>query len=394
MSNPFKRFFKRDAGGTSVGFVIGSEDDSICVRGYTSLDHNPEVMTACRRIAELIGSITIHLMDSTDKGDFRIKNELSRMIDITPMPNMNRSTWMQAIIMNLLLYGRGNSVVLPHTRAGYLRRLEPVAAGRVAWEPIGHTDYNVLIDGKRYRPDDVLHFVYNPDRTYLWKGRGVNVSLQDIANNLKQAEATKKGFLASKWKPSVIIKVDASNESFRDPELREKMLESYITSDGAGQPWIIPGEQIDVETIKPLTLADLAIADTVEVDKRTVAAVMGVPAFLLGVGDYDKAAWNAFVQNTVRPIALMIAQEMTRKLILSPDWFLKFNVLSLMDWDLSTISKVYGELSDRGFVTGNEVRDRLGMSPAEGLDEFRILENYLPWDMSGLQKKLVQSGNE
>lgn len=387
-------FFRRSNRSTkpAIGIVLGSDEESLCVPGYVSLDRNPEVMTAVRRIAELIGSITIHLMDSTDKGDYRIKNELSRMIDITPMPNMTRSIWIQSIVQNMLLHGKGNAVVLPHTRGGYLKKLEPIASSRVSFQPIGYDDYRVMIDGRTYRPDDVLHFVYNPDRLYLWKGRGVDVSLKDVANNLKQAAATKKGFLESKWKPSVIIKVDAMNQSFSDPELRKKMLDEYIKTDGAGQPWIIPGEQVQVETIKPLTLKDLAISDTVEIDKRTVAAIFGVPAFLLGVGEYNKDAWNAFVQNTVRPIVLSMAQEMTRKLILSPDWYLKFNVLSLMDWDLKMISDVYGALSDRGYVNGNEVRDRIGMSPVDGLDEFRILENYIPVDMTGLQKKLIQEG--
>lgn len=375
-----------------IGLVVGTTEDSICVPGYTSLDKCPEVMTACRRIAELIGSITIHLMKNTDNGDVRIVNELSKMIDITPMPNMTRSTWVQAFVTTMLLQGRGNAIVLPHTRAGIIKRLEPIAASRVSWEPIGWSDYNVFIDGRKYRPDDVLHFVYNPDPVYLWKGQGINVSLKDVANNLKQAEATKRGFLESKWKPSVIVKVDAMTEQFATPEGRNKILDEYVKMDGAGKPWIIPGEQIDVQTIKPLTLADLAISDTVEVDKRTVASVLGIPPFVLGVGDYDKDAWNAFIQNTVRPIALQIAQEMTRKLIISPDWYLKFNTLSLMDWDLKTISEVFGGLSDRGFVTGNEVRDRIGMNPVDGLDEFRVLENYIPVDKSGLQKKLVQEG--
>lgn len=375
-----------------IGLVVGTTEDSICVPGYTSLDKCPEVMTACRRIAELIGSITIHLMKNTDNGDVRIVNELSKMIDITPMPNMTRSTWVQAFVTTMLLQGRGNAIVLPHTRAGIIKRLEPIAASRVSWEPIGWSDYNVFIDGRKYRPDDVLHFVYNPDPVYLWKGQGINVSLKDVANNLKQAEATKRGFLESKWKPSVIVKVDAMTEQFTTPEGRNKILDEYVKMDGAGKPWIIPGEQIDVQTIKPLTLADLAISDTVEVDKRTVASVLGIPPFVLGVGDYDKDAWNAFIQNTVRPIALQIAQEMTRKLIISPDWYLKFNTLSLMDWDLKTISEVFGGLSDRGFVTGNEVRDRIGMNPVDGLDEFRVLENYIPVDKSGLQKKLVQEG--
>lgn len=377
---------------SKVGIVV-SKEDSFCVPGYIPLDKCPEIMTGVRRIAELIGTMTIHLMNNTEQGDVRIVNELSRMIDINPMPNMTRSTWVQAFVTTLLLSGRGNAIVLPHTSRGLLRRLEPIAASRVSFNPIGWSDYEVYIDGRRYRPDDVLHFVYNPDPTYLWKGKGVNVSLADLARNLKQAEKTKEGFLASKWKPSVIIKVDAMTPQFATPEGREQMLESYIESDGEGQPWIVPGEQIDIETIKPLTLADLAISDTVEVDKRTVAAVLGIPPFVLGVGEYNQKAWNAFVQNTIRPIALGIAQEMTRKLIVSPNWYLKFNTLSLMDWDIQTISEVFGKLSDRGFVTGNEVRDRIGMSPVEGLDEFRILENYIPYDMSGLQTKLIQKGD-
>lgn len=381
-------FQKRSAG--NVGIVISNEGDSLCVPGYTSLDKNPEIMTACRRIAELIGSITIHLMNNTEQGDERIVNELSRLIDIEPMPNMTRSKWVEAIVMNLLLYCRGNSIVLPHTRAGYLQRLEPIAAWRVGFNAIGSMDYTVTIDGKSYKPDEVLHFSHNPDKTYLWKGQGVTVSLRDIANNLKQAEATKKGFLESKWKPSIIVKVDSFDELFNSPAKRQKVLDQYVKSEEAGQPWVVPADQFDIETIKPLTLADLAIADTVEVDKRTVAAVIGVPPFLVGVGEYNKAAWNAFVQNTVRPIALGIAQEMTKKLILSPNWYLRFNIQSLMDWDIQTIASVYGSLSDRGFVTGNEVRDRIGMSPKENLDELRVLENYIPYDMAALQKKLVQ----
>ena len=128
-------------------------------------------------------------------------------------------------------------------------------------------------------------------------------------------------------------------------------------------------------------------------DKRTVASIMGVPPFVLGVGDYDQTAWNAFIASTVRVIAEEIEQELTRKLILNTKWYFKFNILSLMDWDVSTIADVFGSLSDRGFVTGNEVRDRIGMSPKEGLDELRILENYIPYDMSALQKKLIQEGD-
>lgn len=365
-----------------------SDGDLCCPAGYTRLDQNPEILTACRRIAELIGSMTIHLMANTDRGDIRITNELSKAIDVTPERNMTRSTWLQAIVMNLLLYGKGNSIVVPHTWDGLLRGLEPIAAERVGWEYIGHRDYRVLIDGVSRNPDSILHFVYNPDKHYLWKGQGVTVSLEDIAKNLKQAQKTKNAFMSSEWKPSIIVKVDALTEEFSSPAGRERLLKSYAQPAQTGEPWLIPAEQFSVEQVRPLSLADLAINDSVEIDKRTVAAVLGVPPFLLGVGAYDVNAWNGFIQNTIRPLATTIQQELTNKLIINPNWYLKFNVRSLMDWDIEKLYRVYGGLSDKGIVTGNEVRDIIGMSPMEGLDELRILENFIPADMIGQQSKL------
>lgn len=372
-----------------IAFIMDS-CDSICVPGFTPLDQVPEIMTACRRIAELIGSLTIHLMSNTDRGDIRIKNELSRLIDVNPMPNMTRSTWITAIVMNLLLYGSGNSVVVPKTYKGYLQYLEPISASRVSFEAIGYKDYKVLIDGKAKSPESVLHFVYNPDKWYLWKGRGVTISLRDLAKSLKQADKTKQAFLSSEWKPSIIVKVDALTEEFSTPAGREKLLESYAKPAKTGQPWLIPAEQFQVEQVRPLTLGDLAVNDSVNIDKRTVAAILGVPPFLLGVGEYNKDAWNSFVQNTIRPIAVAMQQELTKKLILSPNWYLKFNVRSLMDYDLNTITRVYGELRKQGVVDGNEVRDAVGLSPRDGLDELVMLENYIPVSKLGDQLKLLQ----
>lgn len=380
---------KRDSN-SYVGYWITS-DDNICP-GYTSLADNPEIMTACRKIAELIGSITIHLMANTERGDQRIINELSRKIDIEPEMHMTRSTWMQGIIMNLLLYGKGNSIVVPHTYNGILQNLEPIGSGRVGFEPIGYRDYKVLIDGKAKNPDSVLHFVFNPDKNYLWKGKGITVCLKDLAENLKQASATEKGFMQSKWKPSVIVKVDALTDEFSNPTGRQKLLDSYVKSSNVGEPWLIPAQQFEVEQVRPLSLADLAIADTVQLNKRAVASIIGVPPFLLGVGEYNKEAWNSFVNNTIKPLCIAIQQELTKKLIISEKMYLKFNYLSLLDWDLKTISDVFGGLADKGIVTPNEVRDRIGLNQLDGLDELRILENYIPVDEIGNQKKLITGG--
>ncbi len=384
--NPFKKREK------TAPIALWWGDGDICVPGYTSLDKNPEVMAAVTRIADLIGSITIHLMNNTEKGDVRIVNELSRKIDIDPIKTMTRKTWISGIVKTLLLHGRGNAVVIPHTYKGYLESLEPVAAERVSFLPVknSYREYRIVVDGISKDPEKLLHFVHNPNKTYLWKGDGIQVILKDIADTLKQGTKTEKAFMSSEYKPSIIVRVDSMTEEFSSPEGREKLMESYLKPKHPGQPWMIPAEQFEIQQVTPLSLRDLAIADTMEINKRTIAAVLGVPPFVVGVGDYNQEAWNNFIQNTVKNICTELAQELTRKLILNPNWYLKFNHLSLMDWNLEAIYKVFGGLSDKGIVTGNEVRDRIGMSPLDGLDELRILENYIPSDMIGEQKKLIK----
>lgn len=378
---------KRSSNGS--WFIAMDCFDDLCCSGYTRLSDNPEIQTACLRIAELIGSMTIYLMSNTDKGDVRIINELSRKIDIEPCDCMTRSHWMTANVMNMLLYGKGNGICIPHTYEGVLQNLEPIAASRVVLQPVenSYREYRVLIDGVSRDPENLLHFVYNPDPRYLWKGLGVTVTLKDIANNLKQAQKTENAFMSSEWKPSIIVKVDALSEEFASPEGRQKLLDSYVKPAATGEPWLIPAEQFQVEQVRPLTLADLALKDTVELDKRTVAAVIGVPPFLLGVGEFKRDEWNNFVQTKVRAIAQNIAQEMTRCLIISPKWYIHLNYWSLMDYDLKATSDILLAGADRGFVCGDEWRDRMHMAPA-GLTEYKVLENYIPYDMSGDQKKL------
>ena len=357
--------------------------------GYSRMDENPEIVGACLRIAQLIASMTIYLMANTERGDIRVNNELSRKIDIEPNPLMTRNEFITAVVMNLLLYGDGNSIVYPHTADGFLGSLEPIPACRVSFaEMLNSSDYRILIDNVSYDPRDLLHFRLNPDPEHLWLGRGFRIPLKKIVENLAQAQDTSNGFMRSKWKPSIIVKVDALTDEFSSPEGRQKLLDSYIHTNRAGEPWLIPAEQFSVEQVKPLSLSDLALNDTVTLDKRTVAAVLGVPPFLLGVGDYKADEWDNFINSTIRPIAQEIEQEMTRKLIISSRMYLTFNASKLYSYDLQKTATVYSGLYDKGIVTGNEVRDKIGMEPLEGLDRLIVLENYIPIDRIGDQSKL------
>ena len=185
--------------------------DSLCCQGYVSLAANPEICAGVDTIARLVGSMTIHLMENREDGDVRILNELSRKIDIEPNAYMTRADFVHWIVRTMYLEGNGNAVVWPRTRAGIIQDLQPIPSAFVAFIPDGW-GYRVIVNGKEYDPDDVLHFALNPDPLYPWLGTGYRISLADVAQNLKQAATTQKGFMESKWKPSLIVKVDALTE--------------------------------------------------------------------------------------------------------------------------------------------------------------------------------------
>lgn len=371
-----------------VVFVGQEEWDSLECSGYTSLASNPEICTAVDTVARLVASMTIHLMENTDDGDVRVKNELSRKVDINPQDNMTRQAWVHWLVKTMILQGNGNAVVWPDVRGGIIRNLNPVPPAFVSFVPDGIWDYKVVIAGQEYAPDEVLHFILNPSDYYPWMGTGYRVALADVANNLKQAATTEKGFMSSKWKPSIIVKVDALTEEFSDPKGRQRLLDSYAASGEAGEPWLIPAQQFSVEQVKPLTLSDLALADFVKLDKTTVATILGVPPFVLGVGEFKREAWNNFVSSTLMPIAKGIEQELSKKLLYKPEWFFRFNSRSLYNYDLKDLAGIADDQYVRGIMTGNEVRDWLGMSPVDGLNELIILENYIPRGMIGEQSKL------
>ena len=390
---------QRSSGGDLLGYWLKGEDLTL-PSGYVRLSENPEVRMAVDRIADMVSNMTIHLMRNVAGGHERVQNELSRKVDIEPYSLMTRKAWLYHIVHTMLLEGDGNAFVFPQFRDGLIDELIPVPAHMVTILPpkqnaIGlATGYQVMINGRTYNHDEILHFRINPEPQEPWRGRGYRLILKDVVANLAQAAKTKNAFMGDKWRPSVIVMVDADSSQFSSEEERDKLIERYIGSGQSGKPWILPDGIIRIDTVKPLTLEDIAIHESVQIDKRTVAAMIGVPPFFVGVGDFKKDEVNNFIRTRIASIATVIGQELTSKLLYAPDLYFRLSARSLYAYDLKELADIGQNLYVRGLMDGNEVRDWVGLSPREGLDELVILENYIPRGMIGDQSKLQQGGDD
>ena len=357
---------------------------ALCGDGYKPITQCSEVMMCINAYADLISAMTIHLMQNTEDGDIRIKNELSRKLDINPCSFMTRSTFI-AVIVEALLTG-GNQVTVPVYERGYLRDLIPAKPSAVSMHGTAE-GYTIKINGRDVDPQTVLHFAWRPDPEHPWEGRGVNISLRDIVKGLRQADSTRQALLKSPA-PSIIVKVGGLMQDFQTPEGRQKLREQYIDASDNGQPWIIPADAFEVDKVQPLTLADLAINESLELDKRAAAALFGVPPYMVGIGKFDKDEHNNFVSTRVRSIAEIIQQEMTKKLLTSPEMYWRFNNRSLMAYSLSETINAGQAMVEHMAMDRNEWRDWIGLPPDPRMKELLALENYSPANKLGNQKKL------
>lgn len=375
-----------------VALWLNGEDakNILLPAGYLPITKNEEVKKCIHKIADLVSSMTIMLMENSEDGDIRLKNELSKKIDVYPNNYMVRKNFIYKIVSDMIT--NGNSVIYPKTINGLLDNLIIWDINSVSF--YGDVEsYYIQYKLQKFDPNELLHFALIPDDTMPFKGQGFIPIVKDTIANIVQANTTKTGFLQSKWRPSLIIKVESDAEGMQIQEDRKKILNSYVGDTENGEPWIVPASEIDVKEIRPLSLQDLAIQESIELDKKAIASAFGVPAYMLGVGTFNKDEYNNFVSSVIMPIAKVIEQELSKKVVYKPSWYFRFNVKSLMQYNLGELTTHVKEMVGGGLMNRNEGRNAFDYSPVDGLNEFVVLENYIPVADVGNQKKL-KGGDE
>ena len=104
-------------------WLNGSDaSDILCPIGiYAIISQNEEIRRCVYKIADLVSDMTIMLMENGENGDVRLKNELSKKIDVYPNKDMTRKNFIHKIVTDMFM--TGNSVVYPETSNGFIDNL-------------------------------------------------------------------------------------------------------------------------------------------------------------------------------------------------------------------------------------------------------------------------------
>ncbi|MBO7252538.1 MAG: phage portal protein [Oscillospiraceae bacterium] len=373
-----------------VTFLSLKSPGVLASQGYHRLSEAPEVAAAIWIIADLVSSAPIHLMENASNGDIRVRDALARKIDVDPWSLGTRQTWVHWIVETELT--DGEAVVIPKTAGLMLADLIP-AVDASLYRPAGSQSYLAKYNGFDFDADNILHFRLRPDPLQPWRGVGPQIQLQQVVDSIIQTAETKTAYMSSEYKPPVVISVN-SDSPLSDPEKRSKFIDKYMKRKDKSEPLVVPADLMNFQQVKPLSLTDLAIRDGVELDKKTVASIFGIPPFLLGVGAFNKEEYNTFISRTIIPICRGIEQELTKKLLYSQERYFRFSTRRLYSYSLKELSEISLQMRNAGLMTGNEGRNWLDLPPKDGLDDLVMLENYLPADRLGDQKKLYNEPKE
>ena len=155
--------FKKRSSNSAIKFLDSEKqfESLIAEDSYIPLNKHPDILIAVDKIADLVSNMTIHLMENTEQGDIRIRDELARKIDIEPCKYMTRKTWLYKIVKDLLLDGDGNSVIHVGTLGdtGLIGELTPFPMTSVQF--IDDDDgYHIEYNNMKYQADEVIETVH------------------------------------------------------------------------------------------------------------------------------------------------------------------------------------------------------------------------------------------
>jgi HK97 family phage portal protein len=348
---------------------------------------SPTVHAVVRAIASRISTLPIHVYEKSQKGGRESKEPLPNhpVARLLSKPNdwQDRTTfWLDATSW-LVRYGNFYAF---KTRGvtGPIRSLQPFPPYNV--RPEQQDDLSVVYKVhlsrgamRDFTRGQLLH-ARGPSRDGIVGNSPIMDARESIALEIA-AERFGGSFFANGAMPLMVFEFLAGSQGFKTEEDRQRFLQEFQEAYGQKKRFralLLPRGLAAKDPI-PLDNEKAQFLQTRKLQRTIIAGALGVPPHF--VGDLERATFSNveqqsldFVQNVLLPYVRVFEAAMERDLLTDDDRaggvIIRFNMDAALRGDFKTRQEGLKIQRESGVINPNEWREREGMNPREGGDEY------------------------
>ena len=377
-AEPDSRLGDTSADGESVALRTVILDDTMTVEQAL----NVPVFAGCiNRIAETVSTIPVRLYKKVDNKLEEIEDDKRvRLLNDDTGDTLSGVQFKKAIARDYYL-GQGGYAYI-NRKGNRVESLHYVKENELSFmysaNPI-FKDYDVMIQGKKYKPFDFIKLLRNTTNGY--SGKSIIAESKDVLNvayhSLKfekilvQTGGNKRGFLKS-VRPLAQKALDALKQAWR----------AFYGNNTENV--ILLNNGLEFQEANN-TSVEMQLNENKKVNSAEICKLFNIPAAIIsgGATEQDRAD---FVQFCILPLLKEFECSLNRDLLLESEkgsFYFAFDTSELTKGDIEKRFRAYETASRNGFLQLDEIRLKENMPPL-GLDFIRLgLQDVLYTPTSG-----------
>jgi HK97 family phage portal protein len=342
------------------------------------------VFACIKVLAEAVGTIPCNLYKlKGDRRERQPENKLHYLVNRSPNDFMTSSEFWEWAIVSLALHGNAY-VWMNRTRSGKVVQFLPLpfTAVSVHVEAQNIVSYQVTVGvngvDKHYNvpPADMLHF----KGLSLDGITGVSPITYNSAMLLgaRESQTYQTNVLLNGASPKGVLQTEGVLDDDAYERIKASWEASHQGTNNAGSVAILEaGLEFKGMSMSP---ADIKLMEQMKYTRSEIAGLYGVPPHR--IGDLDKSTYTniealsrMFHRDTLKPWLNRFEKRLNHTLLDTATQEFKFDSTEYLAGDLETEVAAYTAMLDRGVVSPNEFRRRMGMNPRDGGDEYASISN-------------------
>lgn len=366
------------AGGLFMLDAWGSADTGVTVTPENALQA-ASVWACVSRIARDLSTLPLHVIDH--QTDRRVPDHPVAQLVRNPNPYQAGPSFLMSYLVNLLLYG-WSGVYLDGPAGRYPAALYPlmsrsVQPGRIDGELVYRVSHSQTL-----RADQVAAVAYM-SMDGVTGTSPIRLGSRAIGTDIALAQFAAK-FFSQGANVGTVFELPPLKDGAAIQQVFDKLKAQHEGADNAHRLIAIPGVKVHKTANSP---RDSQAVEARQHQLGEVARLYNMPIGLLDAerSKYSglEAQYRDYAQATLRPWAVLIESEWSRKLLPETDqgrYALRFNLDAIVRADLSVRAEADAKLVQAGIMTANEARAHHDLPAIDGGDRLLSPLNMAPAD--------------